>query len=240
MKQFKIFTCLLAATVLFFSCDDDDDYVGLTFDKNEVEVIVGQSETVEVKNAVGAIKITSSDEEVATAAEKSTMDAAASVRKIEINGVKVSENPVLITVTDENGNVGTVKVTVVADPLDVETTRFVWNETSKVEGTDNGTYTFTQDAETGVATFAWVSEDEKNTITLSFVDEAKDLQVGEMKDAKLVIDGEETAVENLEIVKSVVLEGNELPTVWVSFTAGEKNGICVATLSVVEEPEVEA
>lgn len=249
MKHFKIFACLLAATLFFASCDDDDDVSSLTFDpSNKVEVVEGETMIVSVKNAKGVIsEPVSSDkeEEFVKVTLKSSLDASASINQISITGVKATEEGkvVSISVKDEAGQVGVIEVVVVADLKNDATTRFILGETNKTLGeNDKDTYTLTQDAETGKVVFSYVSEDEKSTIELSFIDEAKELAEGaELKDAKLTVDSKDVEITDLAIIQNKVLEEGANPTIWLTFKAGEETGICVATIGAEEvTPEPEA
>ena len=228
MKNLKIFTCLLAATLFFASCsDDDDDDNKLKFDKDTVEVFVGAEDAV-------VVTATNAAEGVLTiVADKKTVLAVASEdsdNKIEITGV--AEGETTVTVTDKAGKIGTIKVTVL-DP----STRFAWNETS-VKGEED--YTLVQDAETGKVTFTWRTEADAHPIVLSFVDEGKKLEAGSKKDAKLSIGGEDVAVSALEIKYNREVEEDANPTIWISFKADSKDGVCVATVTVDEELTPEA
>lgn len=248
MKHFKIFACLLAATLFFASCDDDDDVSSLTFDpSNKVEVMAGETVTVSVKNAKGTINepvSSDKDEEFVKVTLKSSLDASASINQILITGVEATEKGkvVSIAVTDEAGQVGVLEVVVLANPKDDATTRFILGETNKTQGeNDKDTYTLTQDAETGKVVFSYVSEDEKSKIELSFTDEAKELAVGaELKDAKLTVDSKEVAITDLAIIKNEALEEGANPTIWLTFKAGEEQGVCVATIGEEVTPEPEA
>lgn len=225
MKVFKLFVCSILFLSLFaVSCSDDDDD-NLRFDNNKVDVIIGKTETVIVKDGDGTYTATSSNDLIATA----------TVNENEIAIEGIEKGNVTIKVSDESGKTGIINVTIIEDPnleiKDDPTTRFVWDEFSKVEGTDLGTYEMTQSVD-GKVEFSWISEDANNTITLSFADEAGSIAEGIKEDAKLFIDGDEVAVTSLEVIqnKEAVTDNND-PTVWIVFQAKDKKGVCVAKLS---------
>ena len=213
MKHFKIFSYLLAATLLFASCSDDDDDKNLSFDKDAIEIIVGQTETITVKNAKGVLTILS-DKKTASAVVSEDAD-----DKVVITGI--AEGETVVTVTDKAGKTDTIKVTV----WDASA-RFVWDTVSK----KGKTYILLQDEETGRTGFTWKAEGDEHPIILCFIDENKKLEVGAKKDAKLTINGEEgIAVTSLEIKHSKILKEGAGPTIWIAFKAKDKEGICVAT-----------
>ena len=220
MKHLKIFTCLLAATLFFASCDDDDDDNRLSFDKDTIDVFVGAEDPVvaTVTNAEGKLTVTTDKKIVSAVVSEEDS------KKIEFTGV--AEGETTANVADEAGKTGDIKVTVL-DP----STRFAWDATN-VKGEE--TYTLVQDAETGKVTFTWIAEGNTLPIVLSFDDADKKLAEGTKKEAKLSINGKEIAVSALEIKYNRELEKDAAPTIWISFKADNKDGICVATVTANE------
>ncbi len=223
MKSFKLVLFYLVLIPFLSSCDDDDDD-NLTFDKNNIGMIVGQSLNVAVKGGDGTYTVKSSDDKIATAK--------ISDKNVVINAVK--EGNVSFTINDKSGKKGSISVIVKKDPYEAVKNdakiRFVWDKISKIKDTDKGTYAFSQSKE-GKVEFNWKSEDGKSTIVLNFTDKAGSIAVGDKKDAKLLIDGKEVKVESLSVIQNKVVNANEKATVWIVFNADKKEGVCVGQLS---------
>lgn len=237
-KRVSYLLSVLALGLFFIACDDDDNK-NLTFDENTVEVIIDESVTVKVSGGVSPYTVKEADETIATA----TIDGS----DITIKGVK--EGNTTVTVTDKDGNTGRISVSVIEDPYAEEkedaTVRIAWDNLEKVEGTDDGTYSLTKDEE-DVVTFTW-TQDEENSIVLSFKDAADKIKepaetesagvrdagttpIGELTVTIEGADAEHTVTSyNVIQVKSAA-EGDPV-TFWVTFKAGDKEGLFVAPLS---------
>ncbi|MDD4778346.1 MAG: hypothetical protein PHV53_08675 [Fermentimonas sp.] len=99
-----LFVSMALFAFTFASCDDDEKAkIDLSFDKSSVELAVGETTTVTVKNGTSPYTATSGD------TEKATVTVA--TNKITVKGVK--EGTTTVTVKDKNNNNGkiTVKVT---------------------------------------------------------------------------------------------------------------------------------
>jgi len=223
LKTLNYFICaLLFTSFSLVSCSDDDDN-DLHFDRNNIDVIIGESEVVTVTNGDGKYTVTSSNEEIATVA----------LDKKEVTIAGIKEGKVSIKVTDESGNTGIINVSVIKDPYEDDkadsTTRFVWNETSVIEGVDNGTYEMTQTTD-GKVEFSWESEDSNSSVVFTFYNI---VPLNASKDDKLIatlkIDGKAVEVTDYKIIQMQDVDGN--PTIWVAFEANKKKGICVGQLS---------
>ncbi len=250
MKRISIYLLSLMVSGAFFAaCDDDESNGKLTFDKNSVEMIIGDEAVVKVSGGAAPYEATPVDETVAEATVEGS--------DITIKGLK--EGNTTVKVTDKDGLEATIAVAVKEDPYAEEkedaTVRIEWDTHKKVEGTDAGTFTLTRDAETKIVTYSWTNEEENESLVLTFTD-AEDKIGGNGGE-------EETAsvkAENSEPVgKLTVTVGEEDPvdydvtawsllqaqpaddeegtpdTYWIAFTAGDKLGICVAPLTVVTE-----
>ncbi|SCD19362.1 hypothetical protein PSM36_0532 [Proteiniphilum saccharofermentans] len=250
MKRISIYLLSLMVSGAFFvACDDDESNGKLTFDKNSVEVIIGEEDAVKVSGGVAPYEATPADETVA--------EATVSGSDITIKGLK--EGNTTVKVTDKNGLEAVIAVAVKADPYEEEkedaTVRIKWDTYEKIEGTDEGTFTLTKDAETKTVTYSWTNEEENESLVLIFTD-AEDKIGGNG-------DGEETAsvkAENSEPVGklTVTVEGEDPvdydvtawsllqaqpaddeegtpDTYWIAFTADGKTGLCVAPLTVETE-----
>ena len=59
MKRFSVYALsvlsLMLSGVFFVACDDDDSNDKLTFDKNDVEVFVGEETVVKVRGGVRCV-----------------------------------------------------------------------------------------------------------------------------------------------------------------------------------------
>jgi len=223
MKNFKLLFCLLTLIPFLSSCEKDDDN-SLSFNKNKVSIIIGKSEKITINGGDGTYTIKSSDEMIVTAK--------LATKEITVTGVK--EGNAVVTVTDKSGKTGKLTVSVIKDPYasvkaDAKT-RFVWDKTSKIMGTDKGTYKLSQGTD-GKVEFSWKSEDAKSTISLTFSDKVGAIAEGLKKDAKLLIDGKETKVASLEVIQAKVVNVGEQTTVWIAFSAGSKIGVCVGQMA---------
>ncbi len=222
MKSLKFFVCLAAIVAPFMSsCEKEDK--GLSFDKNKVEIIISKTDKVNVSGGVAPYTVVSSDATIATAA--------ISGKEITLSGIK--KGNVSIVVTDKAGKKGNLSVSIIEDPYTAmkadPKTRFVWNSNSKIEGTDKGTYKFSQGTD-GKVEFSWKSEDAKSTITLSFPSTAGSITEGVKTNAKLTIDGKDTQVTSLTVVQVKSVTVGDKNTVWIAFKADKKDGICVGKL----------
>lgn len=238
MKNVKTLLALLALVPFFGSCSSDDDNdspKGLVFSKENVEIIIGETANITVKNGDGTYIAISGDEKVATVLVKE--------KNLEIKGLTAGTS--LITVTDGSEKEGKIKVTVIEDPY-VEmkadaTTRFTWNEISKVNGTDEGIYKLTKTENKVEFTYNMEEPSTREegeeaevikTISLSFnvVEAPEETKIEPILEGfKLVVNETETPVETLKIIKTEKVEENETETIWIVFNTGEKEGICVAT-----------
>lgn len=219
--------CICTFVLLFSSCSKDDDNK-LSFDKGRIEVIIGKTEVVTVKNGNGTYTAVSSGNKIATTK--------ADKNKISITGV--AKGTVNVTVKNK-GRIGTIIVSVIEDPnkedpnkviKEDSKTKFDWDKTKKIEGTDKGAYKLSQ-AKDGKVEWSWKSADGKNTISLTFTDKAGSITEGSKKDIKLLIDGKETKVTKLDVIQTKVSGKDKKPTIWIVFDADKKKGICVGTLS---------
>lgn len=224
MNKLKYLLCLLVLVPSLYSCDKDDDNNQVQFDKSKVEVIIGKTAKVSVKGDEASYTVKSSDSTIAKAQIVS--------KEITVTGVK--EGKAIITVTSKSGKTGKFTASVVKDPyqaIKADTkTRFVWDTTSKIEGTDKGTYKLSQGTD-GKVTFSWISEDTKSSVTLSFSDTAGSITEGTKSNANLLIDNKAVAITSLAVVQSKAVNTGDKATVWIVFSASNKTGVCVGKLS---------
>lgn len=224
MKNLKFLLCTLVLVPALMSCDKNEDDNSVSLSKTILEIVVGKTSKVIINGTEASYTVATSDAKIATA-QLATKD-------ITITAVK--EGSATLTVTSKSGKVGKIAVKVVKDPYlaakaDAKV-RFVWNTTSKVEGTDAGTYALSQ-ATDGKVEFRWQSVDAKSTIVLSFVSAVGTITEGVKTSPKLLIDGKETAVASLEVIQNKVVTTGDKATVWVAFAAAGKTGICVGKLN---------
>jgi Bacterial Ig-like domain (group 2). len=223
MKNFMYFLCGLALISALYSCDKNDDDNGLSFSKSKVEIVIGKTSKVTIKGTDSVYTVISSDSKIATAQ--------VAAKEITVTGVK--EGKATLTVTGKSGKVGKIALYIIKDPyLEAKAdakTRFVWNTTSKVQGTDKGTFKLSQ-ASDGKAEFRWESEDAKSTIVLNFSDAVGSVAEGVKTNAKLLIDNKAVTVTSLEVIQSKVVTAGDKATIWIAFSAGSKTGICVGKL----------
>lgn len=222
MKKLKYLLCAMALIPALFSCDKNDDD-NVTFDKSNISVVIGKTSKVTIKGTEASYTAVSSDITKATVQLTS--------KEVAVTGVK--EGSAIITVTAKSGKTGKIAVTVIKDPYEAAKAdtkiRFVWNTTSKIQGTDNGTYKLSQ-ATDGKVEFKWESEDAKKSIVLTFSNAVGSIAEGVKSNPKLLIDNVETTVTSLEVVQSKVVTTGDKATIWIAFSAGSKSGICVGKL----------
>ncbi len=247
MKRFSIYLLsLMLSGVFFIACDDDDSNDKLTFDKNSVEVVVGEETVVKVRGGVAPYKATPADETVA--------EAKVDGGNITIKGVK--EGKTTVKVTDKNGLESPIAVVVKKDPFEGEkadaTVRIKWDTYEKVAGKDKGTFTLTK-AEDKTVTFSWTNEEKDESLVLTFKDsedkigsdegeESASLKaenaapVGELT---VTVDGKSTRydVTSWRLVQAKPADNEEgtSNTYWIAFTADNKLGLVVAPLTVETE-----
>ena len=252
MKRFSVYALsvlsLMLSGVFFVACDDDDDSNGkLTFDKNGVEVFVGEETVVKVRGGVAPYKATPADKTIAEA----TVDGG----DITIKGLK--EGTTTVKVTDKNGLEATIAVKVKEDPYEDEkgdaTVRIKWDTYEKIEGEDEGIFLLTK-AEDKTVTFSWTNEEEDESLVLTFKDtedkigaegNEEESASGKEEDATSVgkltvtVDGESTDydVTSWRLVQAKPADDEEgTPiTYWIAFTADDKSGLAVAPLTVETE-----
>lgn len=223
MRNFKNFILIAAIAAPFFtSCTKDN--ADIKFSSKSVEMVVSVSDKVTVSGGEAPYTVASSDATIVTAT--------ISEGEITLNALKVGQ--AIITVTDKTGKTGKLSVTTRNDLYtslkDDSKTRFVWNNNSKVEGTDAGTYKLSQEND-GKVVFNWKSTDAKSTITLTYPDKTGAMSTGVKKGAKISINGKETQVSYLIVVQIKALVAGEKNTVWVAFKADNKDGVCVGKMS---------
>jgi hypothetical protein len=223
MNNFKYLLCALVLIPTLYSCDKDNDDSGVSFDKSKTSIIIGKTSKVTINGTEASYTAVSSDTKTATVQ--------LSGKEMTVTGVK--EGSAVITVTAKSGKTGKVAVSVIKDPYATAKadtkTRLVWNTTSKIEGTDKGTYKLSQGT-TGAVEFRWTSEDTKSTIVLTFANAVGAITEGVKTTPKLLIDGKEVAVASLEVIQAKVVTTGDKETIWIAFTAGGKTGICVGKL----------
>jgi hypothetical protein len=227
--------------LVFVACDDDETDK-LTFDKNNVEILIEETTTVKVSGGVSPYTVEEADETVVTATVSGS--------DIALKGLK--EGATTVRVTDANGINATIAVKVNEDPYEDEkedaTTRVAWDTFEKVQGTDAGIYTFTK-GENNTVVFTWTGEAEGEAEADSFVLTLQDpdeiigaeaettstretpAAVGELT---LIVGGETTEhdVASWRLVQAAPAEEGEEDTYWVAFTANGKSGLFVAPLTV--------
>lgn len=247
MKRISIYLLSLMVSGAFFvACDDDESNGKLTFDKNNVEVIIGEEDAVKVSGGVAPYEAMPADETVA--------EATVSGSDITIKGLK--EGNTTVKVTDKNGLEAVIAVAVKADPYEEEkedaTVRIKWDTYEKVEGTDEGTYTLTK-AEDKTVTFSWTNE-EGDELLLTFMDSEDKIgsdgggeesasvkQENAEPIGTLTInvgeDSEDYDVTSWRLVQAQPADDEEgtPDTYWIAFTADGKTGLCVAPLTVETE-----
>lgn len=247
MKRISIYLLSLMVSGAFFAaCDDDESNGKLTFDKNNVEVIIGEEDAVKVSGGVAPYEAMPADETVA--------EATVSGSDITIKGLK--EGNTTVKVTDKNGLEAVIAVAVKADPYEEEkedaTVRIKWDTYEKVEGTDEGTYTLTK-AEDKTVTFSWTNE-EGDELFLTFMDSEDKIgsdgggeesasvkQENAEPIGTLTInmgeDSEDYDVTSWRLVQAQPADDEEgtPDTYWIAFTADGKTGLCVAPLTVETE-----
>ncbi len=219
MKKFKLFICLLALVSFISSCHDDDDKKSLSFEKSSIEVVVGKTSKTTIKNGDGKYLIKSGDAKIATAT--------ISGKEITVAGVKVGTTKIIVS--DKSGSMGVLTVSVIADPKTDANTRFVWDKTSKIQGTHKGTYKLSYAA--NKVEWNFKSEDAKSTIVLTFTNAAGAITEGVKTNAVLTIDGKAVTVTALEVIQNKVVKTGEKATVWIVFNADKKGGVVVGQLS---------
>ncbi|MDP4277992.1 MAG: hypothetical protein Q8914_10240 [Bacteroidota bacterium] len=222
MDRLRLLLCVLTLIAILYSCDKEDDNQ-VQFDQNKAEVIIGKTTNVTIKGSEATYTVVSSDAKIATAQLVS--------KEITVTGVK--EGNVVLTVTSKSGKTGKIAVSVIKDPYEAvkadAKTRFVWSTISKIQGTDNGVYTFTQGTD-GKVQFHWISEDTKHSIVLTFSDAAGSITEGIKKNATLTVDGKAMTVNALSVIQVKAVTPGDKPTVWIVFSS-DKTGVCVGKLA---------
>ncbi|MCW1735430.1 pilus assembly protein N-terminal domain-containing protein [Anaerorudis cellulosivorans] len=247
MKRFSIYVVsLMLSGTFFIACDDDESNGKLTFDKNSVEVFVGEETVMKVRGGVAPYTATPADETIAEA----TVDGG----DITIKGVK--EGTTTVKVTDKNGLEATIAVEVKEDPYENEkgdaTVRIKWDTYEKIEGRDEGIFLLTK-AEDKTVTFSWTNEEEVESLVLTFKDtedkigaEGNEEESASGKEdatpvgkLTVTVDGESTDydVTSFRLVQAKPADDEEgTPiTYWIAFTADNKSGLAVAPLTVETE-----
>lgn len=243
MKRISIYLLSLMLSGAFFvACDDDESDNKLTFDKNNVEVIIGEETVVRVSGGATPYEATPADETVAEA----TVDGS----DITIKGLK--EGNTTVRVTDNSGLEATIVVAVKEDPYEEEkedaTVRIKWDEyEKKAEGENPGTFVLTK-AEDKTVTFSWTNEEEDESLVLTFTDTEDQIggNGGEEESASepvgtltVTVDGESTNhdVTSWRLVQAQPADEEEgtPDTYWIGFTADGKLGLAVAPLTVETE-----
>ena len=247
MKRFSVYVLsLMLSGTFFIACDDDDSNGKLTFDKNGIEMFVGEETVVKVRGGVAPYKATPADKTIAEA----TVDGG----DITIKGLK--EGTTTVKVTDKNGLEATIAVEVKEDPYEDEkgdaTMRIKWDTYEKI-GEDEGSFLLTK-AEDKTVTFSWTNEEEDESLVLTFKDtedkigaegNEEESASGKEEDATSVgkltvtVDGESTDydVTSWRLVQAKPADDEEgTPiTYWIAFTADDKSGLAVAPLTVETE-----
>lgn len=245
MKKISIYLFTLILTSAVFVACEKEDNDKLTFDINNVEIIISDAAVVKVSGGVSPYTAKPVDETVA----KATVEGS----NITIEGLK--EGSTTVKITDKNGLEASVAVAVKKDPFEDEkgdaTVRFKWDTYNKVEGSEDGAgvYTLTKDENKNVI-FSWKDESEENSFVLVLKDpqdyiggaaeeaivRETQIEVGELT---LTVNNEEAkhAVSSWRLVQSKPANEEEgtPDTYWIAFTANGKSGICVAPLSIIEE-----
>lgn len=226
-------TALLAGLFLV-GCDKDEDN-SLKFNFNNIEIVINTTEKIKVSGGEQAYTAKSSDEAIA----KATVD------KDVVNVQALEEGAAVITVTDKNGKTGLLNVRV-AKPVnwkdsDAEdaTTRIVWGDLSKKQGTDEGSYTFARGENKSVS-FGWSAGDDKNSIALTFydpnelvlpADASPSARESVISSGKLIVTTNGTAKEYglsaWSLMQKKAFDG-AADVFWVAFKAENKWGYLVA------------
>lgn len=246
MKKRTIYllSSMMLLGLVFVACDDDETDK-LTFDKNNVEILIEETTTVKVSGGVAPYTVEETDETVVTATVSGS--------DIALKGLK--EGTTTVRVTDANGIQATIAVKVNEDPYEDEkgdaTVRVAWDTFEKVQGTDAGIYTFIK-GENKTVVFTWTGEAEGEAEADSFVLTLQDpdekigaeaetastketpVVVGELT---VIVDGETTEhdVASWRLVQAEPAEEGDADTYWVAFTADGKSGLFVAPLTVAVE-----
>jgi hypothetical protein len=248
MKKISVYLLgLILSGALFVACDDDDDNSKLTFDKNSVEVIIGEEAVVKVSGGMAPYEAVPADETVA--------EVSVDERDITIKGLK--EGNTTVKVTDKDGVDAVIVVAVKEDPFEDDkgdaTVRIKWDKYEKVFGTDEGTFTLTK-SEQKVVTFSWTNEEEDESLVLALNDpldwiggdtdteEAASVRESVVSAGKLTVTEEgkdpvDYNVTSWRLVQAQPADNEEgtPDTYWVAFTADGKTGLYVAPLTVEAE-----
>ncbi|WP_019538587.1 Ig-like domain-containing protein [Proteiniphilum acetatigenes] len=247
MKKISIYVLSLILSGAFFvSCEKDDNNRGLTLDKNNAELIIGEETAVKVSGGVAPYEATAADETVAEVAVDGS--------DVTIKGLK--EGNTTIKVTDKEGSEATITVAVKEDPFEDEkddaTVRIKWDTYEKIAGTDEGTFTLTK-SEDKIVTFSWTNEEGDESLVLALNDpedriggDADEEETASVRESVVVageltvtVEGESTDynVTSWRLVQAQPADGEEgtPDTYWIAFTADGKTGLCVAPLTVETE-----
>ena len=249
MKKISVYLLgLILSGAFFVACDDDDDNSKLTFDKNSVEVIIGEEAVVKVSGGMAPYEAVPADETVA--------EVSVDGRDITIKGLK--EGNTTVKVTDKDGVDAAIAVVVKEDPFEDEkgdaTVRIKWDKYEKVFGTDEGTFTLTK-SEQKVVTFSWTNEEEDESLVLALNDpqdwiggDTDTEEAASVRGESLVSVGKLTVTEegkdpvdhnvtSWRLVQGQPADDEEgtPDTDWIAFTSDAIDGIVVAPLTVEAE-----
>lgn len=244
MKRISIYALGLVLSSLFFVACEKEGKTELTFDKNSVEMIVGEEDVVKVSGGEAPYTAVPADEEVIEVTVKGS--------DITIKTLKVGNTTV--KVADKNGVEAVIAVKVEKDPYEEEkadaTVRVKWDQFEKVLGEDAGSYTLVK-AENKTVVFSWTDEEENESFVLTLKDPQgligaePETASAFLKDAgpadpmgELVIGkGEEENkydVAKWELIQAQPAEEGTPDSYWVTFTANGKEGLFVVPLTEVE------
>lgn len=242
MKKLSYLMSLLLVILSFTSCDKDEDRT-LTVDKSAIEVIINETEVVLIKSGEAPYSAIPINKEIASV----------TVEKNEVRIKGLKEGQTTIQLADKNGNAAAITVKVIKDPYEAEkkdaTTRISWNKISKKEGVDKGTFSFLK-AKDKTVKFAWKSENEKNSVVLTFTDAKDLLEASQLKSVQTkespvylgkldITEDGKTSSHNLwewKIIKLVPVKGEReaVNQLWITFKAGGKRGLMMGTLSTLK------
>lgn len=238
MKKTIYLLSLMLSVVFFIACEKEVQT--LSFDANNVEMIVGYSMDVNVSGGVSPYTVKCADEEIAKATVKGSV--------VTLNGLK--EGKTTLSVVCREGGTATLAIAVVVDPYESDkknvAVRVKWDAVEKTDGKDKGTYTLVK-AEDKTVTFSWTNTENKESLTLSFIDKEDVIgsekitssnvlagkSLGKLKVA-LGKENKEYDVTSWRLVQAKPADEKEgtPKTYWIAFTANEKSGIFVAPITL--------
>ncbi|SFK31212.1 hypothetical protein SAMN05216357_101263 [Porphyromonadaceae bacterium KH3CP3RA] len=247
MKRISIYlVALILSGAFFVACEKEESDKKLTFDKNSVEVIIGEETIVKVSGGAAPYEATPADETIAEV----------TVEGSDITIKALKEGNTTVKVADKDGLEATIAVVVKEDPYEDEkgdaTVRIKWDTYEKVAGTDAGTYALTK-AEDKTVTFSWTNEEGDESLVLALNDpedriggDADEEETASVRESVVVageltvtVEGESTDynVTSWRLVQAQPADGEEgtPDTYWIAFTADGKTGLCVAPLTVETE-----